>query len=252
MNSKIGEIIERYRKEKGYTQGELAKKLGVSNTAISKWEHGYNLPDIGLLEPLSKILGIDMMLLLTTENIEKEEKDKSKKIKSLVNILSLILLFLAVITSSCLLVSSYYNKKIDKLKEEQTKAYRFYNDEGELIVNGYILLNKEESIVVIDYIKQQLQTARSEEEQYTSAELYLYVDEKMILNQRLDNISNKKFQLIEILNQLDVANKLENKIDEIKSSEGKIKIHLMDERGKIIKKIIEVKLQPSIQMPSIK
>ena len=92
MNNKTGEIIERYRKEKGYTQGELAKKLGVSNTAISKWEHGYNLPDIGLLEPLSKILGIDMMLLLTTENIEKEEKDKSKKIKSLVNILSLILL----------------------------------------------------------------------------------------------------------------------------------------------------------------
>ena len=46
MNNKTGEIIERYRKEKGYTQGELAKKLGVSNTAISKWEHGNNLPDI--------------------------------------------------------------------------------------------------------------------------------------------------------------------------------------------------------------
>lgn len=252
MNSKIGEIIERYRKEKGYTQGELAKKLGVSNTAISKWEHGYNLPDIGLLEPLSKILGIDMMLLLTTENIEKEEKDKSKKIKSLVNILSIILLFLAVITSSCLLVSSYYNKKIDKIKEEQTKTYRFYNYEGELIVNGYILLNKEESIVVIDSIKQQLQTASTQEEQYTSAELSLYVDEKMIVNQKYDNNSEKELSLTEILNKLDSINKIDNEIDKIKSSSGKIKVHLITDNETINKKIIDVKIEPIIQIPSIK
>ena len=33
----VGQIIKFYRKEKGFTQGELAEIIGVSVQAISKW-----------------------------------------------------------------------------------------------------------------------------------------------------------------------------------------------------------------------
>lgn len=39
-NKKIGKLIAKKRKEKGLTQGGLAKLLSVSNKTISKWETG--------------------------------------------------------------------------------------------------------------------------------------------------------------------------------------------------------------------
>ena len=57
-NQKFGRFVAALRKEKGYTQKELAEKLFLSDKAISKWERGLSLPDIALLEPLSDILGV--------------------------------------------------------------------------------------------------------------------------------------------------------------------------------------------------
>ena len=37
---KLGAFIAQLRKEKGYTQKELADKLFLSNKAVSKWETG--------------------------------------------------------------------------------------------------------------------------------------------------------------------------------------------------------------------
>lgn len=249
MNNKTGEIIEKYRKEKGLTQGELAKKLGVSNTAISKWEHGYNLPDIALLEPISKVLDIDLMLLLTTENIEKEQtspKNKHKKISSFINITIIILLFLSVITSICFLLSNHYNKKIEKLKEEQTKSYRFYNDSGEFLVNGYIFFNNEESIVVIDYIKHQLHPKSINQEEYVFAEMYLHIDGERIFHQNQGNSTNNQKELSKILDKLTTSINLEENINDINDDKGEILIQLTNEDGKIIKYILKVKIQPII------
>ena len=75
--NKIGEIIEKKRKEKNLTQKELANALGVSNTAVSKWENGNNLPDISMLEPLSRILDLDLLELISTQN-ELNEDCKEK------------------------------------------------------------------------------------------------------------------------------------------------------------------------------
>lgn len=55
MNTKkIGAFIAMNRKKKGYTQEQLAEKLGVTNKTISRWENGHYMPDLSLLEPLSK------------------------------------------------------------------------------------------------------------------------------------------------------------------------------------------------------
>ena len=54
----INEQIAALRKKKGLTQEDLAKALGVTNQAVSKWESGQNCPDIGLLPHIADIFGV--------------------------------------------------------------------------------------------------------------------------------------------------------------------------------------------------
>lgn len=56
--------IKRLREEKQITQSELAEKLGVSSKAVSKWETARGLPDISLIEPLAKALGVSVIELM--------------------------------------------------------------------------------------------------------------------------------------------------------------------------------------------
>ena len=70
MNTYItGPTIKKLREDKGITQSELAEKLGVSSQAISKWETSKGLPDITLIEPLSKVLGVSIMELISGDTV---------------------------------------------------------------------------------------------------------------------------------------------------------------------------------------
>ncbi|UVI28758.1 helix-turn-helix domain-containing protein [Paenibacillus spongiae] len=64
---KIGAFISEQRKIKDYTQAELAALLNVSHQAVSKWERGESLPDIGMLPGLAKLLDITVDELLNGE-----------------------------------------------------------------------------------------------------------------------------------------------------------------------------------------
>lgn len=66
---KFGAFVSALRKEKGYTQKELADVLYISNKAISKWETGVSIPDITLLIPLSEALGVSVTELLKCERL---------------------------------------------------------------------------------------------------------------------------------------------------------------------------------------
>lgn len=61
----IGEVIRKFRKEQKLTQEEIADFLGVSATAVNKWEKGQNFPDILLLAPLARFLKTDVDTLLS-------------------------------------------------------------------------------------------------------------------------------------------------------------------------------------------
>ena len=60
-----GQTIKNLREKKGFTQAELAEKLGVSSKAVSKWETAKGLPDISLIEPLANVLSVSVMELMT-------------------------------------------------------------------------------------------------------------------------------------------------------------------------------------------
>ena len=89
---KVGNFITKLRKSKGLTQVELAKSINVTNKAISKWETGNGLPDVGLLYPLASALGVSVTELLAGEFMEGENFNKSN-------------------TDEVTLRTLYYNKK---------------------------------------------------------------------------------------------------------------------------------------------
>lgn len=60
-----GGAIRALREKLGMTQAELAKRLCVSDKTVSKWETGKGLPDIVLLEPLAKALGVSVPELIS-------------------------------------------------------------------------------------------------------------------------------------------------------------------------------------------
>ena len=61
----IGSVIKKYRKEAGYTQEEMANRLGVTTPAVNKWENGNSKPDIKLLSPIARLLHISLDTLLS-------------------------------------------------------------------------------------------------------------------------------------------------------------------------------------------
>ncbi len=66
-----GRFIAELRKQKGFTQKELAEKLMVTDKAISRWETGKGLPDTSLLKPLGDVLGVSVTELLSGKKIEE-------------------------------------------------------------------------------------------------------------------------------------------------------------------------------------
>lgn len=64
MENVIGNSIMKRRKELGFTQNELAKKLNVSYQAVSKWENGQTAPDIFLLPHIAETLKVSVDTLV--------------------------------------------------------------------------------------------------------------------------------------------------------------------------------------------
>ncbi|MBR3195106.1 MAG: helix-turn-helix domain-containing protein [Clostridia bacterium] len=69
-----GDVIRRLREKKNMTQEDLARELFVSSKAVSKWETGKGYPDISLLEPLAKALGISVIELMSGNDIRNANR----------------------------------------------------------------------------------------------------------------------------------------------------------------------------------
>jgi len=64
INETIGHRIRAQREKLGFKQHDIANALQVSPQAVSKWERGENAPDISLLVPLARLLGVSTDNLL--------------------------------------------------------------------------------------------------------------------------------------------------------------------------------------------
>jgi len=82
MNIEIANRLVNLRKQKGFSQEELAEKLGLSRQAVSKWERAEASPDTDNLICLAKLYGVSLDELLKTDqsiNDIVEEKPVEEK-----------------------------------------------------------------------------------------------------------------------------------------------------------------------------
>ena len=104
----FNEKLQELRKQKGLTQEELAQKLYVSRTAISKWESGRGYPSIDSLKSIARFFSITVDELLSSYEIlivaEENQKQTEKRFRDLLfgllDLCMLLLLFLPLFAIS--------------------------------------------------------------------------------------------------------------------------------------------------------
>ena len=90
---KIGKFIKEIRQERNLTQKEFAELLGVTFQAVSKWERGVGLPDLGTMKIISEKFNINIDEII---NGKKNKKDNKKLILIIISILLVLLLLVGV------------------------------------------------------------------------------------------------------------------------------------------------------------
>lgn len=168
---KIGLFIKGLRNERKMTQADLAKKLNVTDRAVSKWERGKGLPDISLLEDLSDIFDVSILEILKGERLEKEsikdtnildmlkyaKEDKKNFINKVVNI---VCLFIIILTGLFLgiknIKSIYYQNKRYKadyyIEYDLSNKYKDISHDIELIRNNRGKYSNEEYEYILDIV----------------------------------------------------------------------------------------------------
>ena len=98
----FGEKIQKLRNQNKWTQEQLAEKLYVSRTAVSKWESGKGYPNIDSLKDMAIIFNITIDELLSSEEIigiaKRENNTNVKNINNLIygllDVISILFMFL--------------------------------------------------------------------------------------------------------------------------------------------------------------
>ena len=83
---KTGEYIRALRKNKGWTQMQLAEQLHISDKAVSKWERGISFPDIELMEELAQVFQVDVADIIRGEEAGRAEHTVNELVKDTIDI----------------------------------------------------------------------------------------------------------------------------------------------------------------------
>ena len=76
MENKLAENIRRYRKALGFTQDQLAERLGITLGAVSKWERGGSEPDLSYIMDLAELfhVSVDALIGFTMRGTDADEE----------------------------------------------------------------------------------------------------------------------------------------------------------------------------------
>lgn len=72
----LSDNIKSLRKNKGYTQEELAARINVVRQTVSKWEKGLSVPDAEALQRLADVLEVDVKELLGAPVVGEQKNDE--------------------------------------------------------------------------------------------------------------------------------------------------------------------------------
>ena len=180
---KIGKFIAKLRKDKGFTQDQLAERVGVSDKAVSKWERGASLPDTMMFPILSEVLSVTITELFFGENLPQDMIAVSKKVEKkklrMAKIKAFAITFIIVTLSFlALILSIFYVNNYDNFKIYTVSAEI---DEGKFSVDGLLSLMDEKSFFVINNVK------------YLEDDIKIYDLEYAIINQNNDVLFRNGF-----------------------------------------------------------
>ena len=132
----LSENIKNLRKQKGYSQEQLADKLNVVRQTVSKWEKGYSVPDADMLEELADIFEVQVGDLLGKEILNEEETtDIGELVKQLT------------------ILNGYFSEKMRRRKKTLKIAKRFF---AALLVVALVSISCICAIEVVDTIKHKI------------------------------------------------------------------------------------------------
>lgn len=77
---KIGNFLKDLRKANGFTQEQVAEKLGTSSRTISRWETGAYMPDISLLVAIAEMYDVDVREIIDGERKEENMNSEVKEV----------------------------------------------------------------------------------------------------------------------------------------------------------------------------
>lgn len=109
----FAEKLKKERKDKGWSQEELAEKLFVSRQSVSKWENGQNYPSIEIIIKISDLFGVTIDELLRSDDELKEKviNDSRQlahpKLKFMFDVLFLIGIALLVIKIVLIILNKF-------------------------------------------------------------------------------------------------------------------------------------------------
>ena len=151
---KISEFIKHIRKVNNLTQKELADKYNVTYQAVSKWENGKNLPDMLLINQMSKDFNVSLDDIFAGEyNVKKTKNKRWFNLIYVILIISLIVLFFI----------GYKNKDFE-FKTISTEC-------GNFNISGIISYNNKKSAIYIDNVEY---CGGDDTEEYKNIECGLY------------------------------------------------------------------------------
>ena len=133
---KIGKFIKKIREENNLTQKELADKLGVTFQAVSKWENGKNVPDIGILKHISEEFHINVDDILSGQITNKKKNNRIIEI--------LLLGFIIVIIIGIIIINN--NHSDYEFKTISSKCADFK-------ITGSAAYNKEKATIYISNVE---------------------------------------------------------------------------------------------------
>ncbi|MBR1386186.1 MAG: helix-turn-helix transcriptional regulator [Bacilli bacterium] len=155
-NKKIGQFICELRKEKKWTQEDLAEKLLVDRTMVSKWERGIYIPNTEILLEMQKLFNVTINEIIYGERKNNDNnnnvdsipikiiKDEKKRFKKLIIVSSLIVI--------CLIFSFFIYYFINNYNS--IHVYKVYGENGNFYVsNGILLFSKEKSYIRVGDIE---------------------------------------------------------------------------------------------------
>jgi len=157
---KIGKFILELRKQKKLTQEQLARNLGITNRAISKWENGRGMPDLSLMKPLCQELGITINELLSGQKLDKKDYQekyeeniintinradrKVNRIKNIfkISILLIMIILITLITLFIIDINRIGNNKpvlFSTWGYDYTPAIDLHEEKIEIAISNYLV-----------------------------------------------------------------------------------------------------------------